>query len=404
MADQVRRFLQARLLDIDAAQRALDEGAKVGESDVQLAAFSIPDTYPAMGNTKRQVIDHGAFSDMIQTRDMSTDPIPMFLDHGAYMVLGYTDSLLKIGRTADYREEKTALVMRGFWNLEKQVAREAYSDLLFDPYGTQFSFRNYIADEELTDGDDGFEHVTAIRNIVEATQCPFGAQKQTGPILGTAVARAALRSHSTPTYEGEWSGSSQVAALSNDAGASTFRRMFAWVADDSDPEKKGSYKFPHHTVEDGSVAGANVNACRAIIANLNGARNSAKIPDADRGGVYRHAARHLKDAGVDNIAPLRQPEPDAQMLETWAAENDEFAEILREVAGVDPDVQERDLTSIPTEQVLAFLSEDRSRFIQTLRVNPEMREVLQQIMEESTRPNAAVEFLAHVWEARKAAV
>ena len=45
------------------------------------------------------------------------------------------------------------------------------------------------------------------------------------------------------------------------------------------------------------VGPANVKACISGIGILNGGRGGADIPAADREGVYRHLAMHLRDAG-----------------------------------------------------------------------------------------------------------
>jgi HK97 family phage prohead protease len=107
--------------------------------------------------------------------------------------------------------------------------------------------------------------------------------------------RAAIAAHSTETYDDAWDGPAAVARLPSERGP--LRAAHAWVDPDGDPDAKSSYKFPHHTVsEDGEVGGANVRAAIAGIAVLNGGRGGAAIPDADRPGVYRHLARHLRDA------------------------------------------------------------------------------------------------------------
>ncbi|HVM64771.1 MAG TPA: HK97 family phage prohead protease [Acidimicrobiales bacterium] len=77
-------------------------------------------------------------------------------------------------------------------------------------------------------------------------------------------------------------------------------RLWAWHDPDADPATKGAHKFPHHMVDSsGAVGAGNVKACQSIISVLNGGMGGASIPDADRKGVYAHAAAHLKDAGVD---------------------------------------------------------------------------------------------------------
>ena len=110
----------------------------------------------------------------------------------------------------------------------------------------------------------------------------------------------AIRPHSTKVVDEPWDGPKMVARLKNDAPASYYRKMFAWYDPEADPETKGAYKFPHHMVDgEGNIGPANLRACYAIIAVLNGARGGADIPAEDREGVWRHAARHIRDAGKE---------------------------------------------------------------------------------------------------------
>lgn len=91
------------------------------------------------------------------------------------------------------------------------------------------------------------------------------------------------------------------------------REYSAWedAAVDS-PKPKNAFKFGHHLVgADGNVGAASVGACRNVIQVLNGARGGTKIPSSDRQGVYDHAAKHLRDAGVDP-APLKSQSKSAR--------------------------------------------------------------------------------------------
>ena len=116
----------------------------------------------------------------------------------------------------------------------------------------------------------------------------------------------ATRSHSTPTSTARWSGPKAEANFANDTSAATLRKAFAWADPDGDPSVKATYKFIHHEVgRDGKVGAANVRACTSGIGVLNGARGGADIPARDRPGVWRHLARHLRDAGVEP-APLKE--------------------------------------------------------------------------------------------------
>lgn len=114
---------------------------------------------------------------------------------------------------------------------------------------------------------------------------------------------------STATSTDSWSGPKTVAAIPNDAGADVLKQMFAWVDPKGDPDKKSSYKFPHHEWVNGKPGPANLKACTAGIGILNGGRGGTNIPDADRQGVYNHLARHLKDGDKEPPELKAAPEP-----------------------------------------------------------------------------------------------
>jgi Escherichia/Staphylococcus phage prohead protease len=102
----------------------------------------------------------------------------------------------------------------------------------------------------------------------------------------------------TATTDGAWDAGVNVKRLPQKKSA--LRAAHAWVDPEGDADTKGSYKFPHHEVHgNGTVGAANLKACSAIIAALNGGRGGVDIPDADRRGVYTHAAAHLNAAGKD---------------------------------------------------------------------------------------------------------
>lgn len=137
----------------------------------------------------------------------------------------------------------------------------------------------------------------------------------------TADYKSAIRSHDTATTAGDWDAGAVVAGIADDASVSDLRAVFAWVDSGGDPEAKGSYKFPHHTRVGGP---ANIRACTAGIAALNGARGGTSIPASDRSGVYAHLAAHLRDAG-------REP-PELREAQAGATKtlSDELAGFLAE--------------------------------------------------------------------------
>lgn len=117
------------------------------------------------------------------------------------------------------------------------------------------------------------------------------------PVNPLVEERKAIPSHSTATSDDPWDGPAQEAKLSNDAGASTYRKAYAWADPDKDPDTKAAYKFIHHFVDgSGSVGAASTRGCSTGIGVLNGGRGGSSIPDEDRQGVYNHLAKHLRDA------------------------------------------------------------------------------------------------------------
>jgi len=139
--------------------------------------------------------------------------------------------------------------------------------------------------------------------------------------------RGAIKSHSTDTSDGPWSRAENEKRLRTDESASYYRKAYAWVDPDKDPTKKSSYKFLNHEIDsDGNIGPANMKACQSIIGALNGARGGAKIPEEDRKGVWNHAARHLRDGGlepaelksIEDIVSQKRSKPEKRFIVTLA--------------------------------------------------------------------------------------
>ncbi|WP_320784191.1 HK97 family phage prohead protease [Streptomyces sp. CRN 30] len=112
-----------------------------------------------------------------------------------------------------------------------------------------------------------------------------------------AEQRGALAAHSTDTSDAAWDGPGNSSDLP--AEETALRQAHAWVDPDGDAAAKSSYRFIHHFVGvDGDVGAASTVACTTAIGVLNGARGGTAIPEEDRQTVYKHLARHLKDAGL----------------------------------------------------------------------------------------------------------
>ena len=111
---------------------------------------------------------------------------------------------------------------------------------------------------------------------------------------------SAIGPHKTATSDAPWDGPAAEAAIPEDATATDLAHAFAWVDDAGNADTKAAYKFIHHEISaDGKVGPANIKALQSAIGVLNGGMGGAKIPAADRAGVYKHLAAHLKDAGLE---------------------------------------------------------------------------------------------------------
>lgn len=102
----------------------------------------------------------------------------------------------------------------------------------------------------------------------------------------------AIKSHKTKIDKtGAWDGPKAVADAPNEAA--TLKYMHAYVDEKGDPDKKASYKFPHH--ETGTDTAAVIKGVNNALSRL----PQAKIPAGDRAGVEAHLRKHRKDAGLE---------------------------------------------------------------------------------------------------------
>ncbi len=112
--------------------------------------------------------------------------------------------------------------------------------------------------------------------------------------------RKAMPVHHTDVTDEKWDAGANVKRIPDDAGAKVLKQMYAWMDPEGDPDKKSSYKLPHHMVDsDGNVGAANMKACSAAIGALNGARGGVDIPEEDRKAVWKHLAAHMMDGDME---------------------------------------------------------------------------------------------------------
>jgi HK97 family phage prohead protease len=104
-----------------------------------------------------------------------------------------------------------------------------------------------------------------------------------------------------------WDGPKMEANLKGDETGDYYKKAFAYIDPEANPDTKAAYKFIHHMVDaDGKIGPANLKACSAGIAVLNGGRGGTNIPKEDYQGVYNHLVKHLKDADREEIPELKR--------------------------------------------------------------------------------------------------
>ncbi|MYS47541.1 HK97 family phage prohead protease [Streptomyces sp. SID5998] len=138
-----------------------------------------------------------------------------------------------------------------------------------------------------------------LRDLLQLVDAERPAEASRVPAVQRTAAevRGALPAHSTDTSDAAWDGPANSRDLPGEESA--LRAAHAWVDPEGDADAKASYRFIHHFVDmDGNVGAASTVACTTGIGVLNGSRGGTTIPDEDRQAVYKHLARHLKDAGI----------------------------------------------------------------------------------------------------------
>jgi len=110
----------------------------------------------------------------------------------------------------------------------------------------------------------------------------------------------AINYQKTATSDKAWDGGQNEKNLKTGEDKAYYSKMYAWIDSNADATTKGAYKFPHHEVSGGGDIGdANIRACQAVIAVLNGSMGGTSISTGDKQGVYNHVSKHLRDADIE---------------------------------------------------------------------------------------------------------
>ncbi len=164
----------------------------------------------------------------------------------------------------------------------------------------QFSFAYDVVESTLSDEGEKaarrYVNDLHVLELFEVGPCLVGMNPDT-QLLGV---KAAISSHGTATSDAAWDGPANETRVKSDQAESYYRRIYAWKDPEGETGVKSTYKFIHHEVDrDGNPGAANIRACQASIAILNGGRGGTTVPEADHKGIWNHVAKHLRDADVE---------------------------------------------------------------------------------------------------------
>ncbi len=210
------------------------------------------------------------------------------------------DNSSVVGRIDEIWRDGSVIMGRGVIGLDSQDGRDAARGMCRE-YQRGISIDADMIAGEVTEDEFGDQtEVYSSGRIRGATivMTPAFTDGETMDI--PTLTAAAIRSHDTPTTDIPWDGAANEKRLPSPMTVDTARNVYAWMDDDAITDGmvvKAACKFPHHEVSaDGTPGAANLAACSAGIAALNGARGGTDIPGDSVQGVYDHLARHLRDA------------------------------------------------------------------------------------------------------------
>jgi HK97 family phage prohead protease len=129
-----------------------------------------------------------------------------------------------------------------------------------------------------------------------------------------------IPTHSAEVVDKTWDGPAAQRRVK--ASQSALRSLHAWVDSGEDSNLKGSYKFPHHEVdESGNPGAANINGVRNALSRL----PDSSIPASDKPGVRAHLDKHMSDFKGEE---MDDKTPDSEKNETAFESRDNVRDSL----------------------------------------------------------------------------
>jgi len=203
---------------------------------------------------------------------------------------------LPVGKGRIFEQGEDAIVEGRFF-LDTQAGKETYTTVKNVNELQEWSYALPEIDYEMREQDGQRIRVLKRIRVNEVSPVLMGVGVNTRLLDIKSAFKRAIGSHSTTTNDGAWDAGANEKRVRKDESAAYYRKIYAWQDPDGETGNKSTYKFIHHFVgADGDPGAASTRACSNGIAILNGARGGTNIPDADRQGVWRHLAKHLRDA------------------------------------------------------------------------------------------------------------
>ena len=256
------------------------------------------------GNVDLQgdVIEKGAFRKTIQEQSN----VPILWQH---------DTTQPIGVTVEIDEDDRGLLVKGKLNLETQRGREAYA--LIKQGAIKGLSIGYDVVKDVI--ESGVRKIKEIR-LWEWSLVTFPAN----PLAEVTNVKTAVAPHTPPVSESSnWNADEaeqRVREWASDGDTidwAKYREAFAWY-DSENPERFGSYKLPHHDIENGQLVTV-WRGVAAAAAALSGARGGVDIPTADIDGVKQHLSTHYKQF---NQTPPWEKDKDEEFTDAEKSSDD----------------------------------------------------------------------------------
>jgi hypothetical protein len=257
--------------------------------------------------------DQGTFSAVFATFGVIdkdgdvTDP-GAFTNGAEVLVSSYQhkswDGALPIG-TATIRTTATEAIVDGKFFLDTAAGMDTWTTLKHLGSRQEWSYGFDIEDAApaVVDGKDvrmlNRMKVHEVSPVligagVNTRTLDIKARKETVMAVEATYA-AAIRPHETRVNAKRWDLKAAQGLLPSQMSVDDLRSVHAFVKADGDPTDLRSYGYLHHD----SVGGeANLRACLAGIAEINGSKSAGMSP-AERKAVYDHLAQHLDDGDRD---------------------------------------------------------------------------------------------------------